>query len=259
MPNVVEHLQPVELTAPPVTVHAWGKVGQLVDGVLEFVDLATAVCADGANGLAFGDPAEYGLYAPPGEPLVPLVAYWPHDKGKRATWLPDGRLPMGLDNPDNLRGHELIVQGRDAPAPGAYWSFTALQDRAYKELDARRYFDSAAVPGVVLPGHQLAEHGIDLGDMVLVTHTDKHGVTRSIWCQIYDIGPGHKFEVSLEACRQLGINSCARNGGAEDGTRAKILPGSRALNAENGRVVPWQRADLRGFAARADAYLGRTP
>lgn len=240
-----------------MAVRAWGKVGQIIDGVLEFTDLATAVCADGANGSPKVNPAEYGLYAPPGELLVPLVAYWPHDKGKRATWLPDGRFPMGLDNPDNLRGHELIVQGRNAPAPGAYWSFTALQNPAYKELDARRYFDSAAVPGVVLPGHQLAEAGVGLGDMVLVTHTDKHGVTRSVWCQIYDVGPGHKFEVSVDACRQLGIDSCARNGGAPGGTSAKFLAGSRALNAENGRVVPWQRADLRKVAARADAYIGK--
>lgn len=98
---------------------------------------------------------------------VPLVAYNRGDLGPRSLWAPEGRLPYGMNAQENgLRiichltgkvvGYRCFgVQGDDDPAPGAYLSTTSLTGRRYTLADPRRYIDSAALPGWVLPGHDM--------------------------------------------------------------------------------------------------------
>lgn len=205
-------------------------------------DLPLSVCADGANGLTRATPArarELGLYVPPGAIELPMAAYHPDDRGSRLAWLPKGRGAMGLDAPENGVSRRTggivgwltspagvpFVQTERDPAPGYYLSTTAFQDPSYPEADAHRYFDSAGAPGWVLPGHDLAKHGVELGDLAYV---ELGGV--GIWCQAFDSGnSGHLLEISVDACHRLGLRDCARNGGATGGASITILPGSGRL------------------------------
>ena len=63
-----------------------------------------------------------------------------------------------------------------------------------------------------------------------------------------------KLEISVEACTQLGIPNCARRGGAVDGLSITILPGSRRLTAEGGKVRPWSVRDAEEVSERADEW-----
>lgn len=203
-------------------------------------DLGVSVCADGANGLTRGTPSrahELGLHIPPGHLTIPLAAYHPSDRRARSAWLPPGRGPLGLDAPENgLDEHgrpvgwlvredspDGYLQPLGAPAPGYYVSTTALQDHRWRETDPRRYFDAAALPGFVLPGHDLDPYRVHLGDVALV----QWGPYR-IWAQAFDVGPaGRMLELSVAACSALGIPDCARSGGVPGGVDITILPGSR--------------------------------
>ena len=80
------------------------------------------------------------------------------------------------------------------------------------------------------------------------------GVT--IWAQAYDIGPAdsERVEISVEACRQLGIPSCARSGGTVDGVDVVVLPGSRRMVAADGKVRPWTVRDAEEVSERADEW-----
>jgi hypothetical protein len=165
---------------------------------------------------------------------VPLVAYHPDDEGPCSKWKGGRTKPKGLDAPENLTGPRVVQTG--GPGAGSYLTETALINPSYGEGDPRRYFDSTQVCGWVLPGSTLRALGIGLGDLAAITYK---GVT--VWAQAYDVGPEHseKLEISVEACRQLGIPDDARNGGVSDGVDIVILKGSRRLAAHEGKVRPW--------------------
>jgi hypothetical protein len=77
---------------------------------------------------------------------------------------------------------------------------------------------------------------VALGDLAVLEYEG-----RRVVAQAYDIGPtdSERVEISVEACRQLGIPSCARSGGTADGVDVVVLPGSRRMVAEDGKVRPW--------------------
>ena len=232
---------------------AWGQVPDIHEDVIRVSNLGIAVCADGANGLRSVTAEEArarGLHVEPGQELVPLVAYHPDDEGPRRLWK-DHTEPKGLDAPENMTGVKVIQL--DGPGVGAYLSETALVDGRYPEGDPRRYFDSSQVAGWVIPGTMLRDRGVGLGDLASITYK---GIT--IWAQAYDVGPqrSEKLEISVEACRQLGIDDCARNGGVPDGVTITILAGSRHFAAQEGKIRPWTRESAAAIAELAHAYLG---
>ena len=225
-------------------------------------DLPVSVCADGANGLTRGTllrARELGLHIPPGAASVPLAAYHPSDRGPRHRWQPPGRKPLGLDAPENgldragapvgwlVRGDspDGYLQPAGAPAPGYYVSTTALQDPKWRDTDPRRYFDAAALPGFVLPGHDLDPYRVQLGDYALV----QFGPYR-IWAQAFDRGPaGKMLELSVAACQALGIPDCARSGGIKGGVSITILPGSRKMSGPVTKPQPIDEINRAGIAA----------
>lgn len=211
------------------------------------------MCADGANGLksiSIIEARARGIYVEPGQFEVPLVAYHPGDEGPRRLW--NHTEPKGLDAPENMTGPKLLQM--TGPGAGAYLSQTALVDARYRETDPRRYFDSAAVPGWVIPRGAFAGQDVALGDLASLSYG---GVT--VWAQAYDIGPAdsERVEISVEACRQLGIPSCARSGGTVDGLSITILPGSRRLTAEGGKVQPWTVDNVARISEMAEMYLSQ--
>jgi len=218
-------------------------------------NLGSAVCADGANGLTVISSIEArarGIYVEPGQFEVPLVAYHPADAGSRMTWAPPGRDPIGLDAPENMTGPRMLQM--TGPGAGAYLSQTALVDGRYGERDPRRYFDSSAVPGWVIPRGAFAGLDVGLGDLAMLEYEG-----RRVVAQAYDVGPerSEKLEISVEACAQLGIPNCARKGGAVDGLSITILPGSRRLTAEGGKVQPWTVDNVARISEMAEAYVGQ--
>ncbi len=232
---------------------AWGQVPDIHEDVIRVSNLGIAVCADGANGLRSVTAEEArarGLHVERGQEHVPLVAYHPDDEGPRRLWK-DHTEPKGLDAPENMTGVKVIQL--DGPGAGAYLSETALVDGRYPEGDPRRYFDSSQVAGWVIPGTMLRDRGVGLGDLASITYK---GIT--IWAQAYDVGPqrSEKLEISVEACRQLGIDDCARNGGVPDGVTITILAGSRHFAAQEGKIRPWTRESAAAIAELAHAYLG---
>jgi len=234
---------------------SWADLITEESGTLRVQNLGAAVCADGANGLTVISSTEArkrGLYVQPGDFEVPLVAYHPADMGARSGWQPPGRDPIGLDAPENMTGPRMLQM--TGPGAGAYLSKTALADARYKETDARRYFDSAAVPGWVIPRGAFAGQDVALGDLASLSYG---GVT--IWAQAYDIGPAdsERVEISVEACRMLGIKSCARSGGSADGVDVVVLPGSRRMIAEDGKVRPWTVRDADEVLERAEELVSK--
>ena len=228
-------------------------------GTLRAQNLGAAVCADGANGLRVISSIEArarGIYVEPGyDPerhMIPLVAYHPADSGSRMTWAPPGRDPIGLDAPENMTGPRILQM--TGPGAGAYLSQTALLDGRFGERDPRRYFDSSAVPGWVIPRGAFAGTDVGLGDLAELSYEG-----RTVWAQAYDVGPAdsQKLEISVEACTQLGIPNCARKGGAADGLSITILPGSRRLTAEGGKVRPWTVDNVGRISEMAEAYAGQ--
>jgi hypothetical protein len=209
-------------------------------GRIVLSDLPVKVDADGANGITVvsAEVAEkLGLYVPLGAASVRLVAYQPADRGPRARWEPPGRGALGLDAPENgldkegqpvgwlAIGGRDVLQGPEDPVPGAYLSVTALQDGRYPLADPRRYFDSAGSPGWVLPGRDLHELGVRIGDLALVEYEGLE-----LWVQGSDEGsPGDLLELSVAACLCLGISADARKGGSKGGARITIYPGSAHL------------------------------
>ncbi len=234
---------------------SWADQVTEESGTLRAQNLGAAVCADGANGLTSISSItarERGIYVPLGQFEVPLVAYHPADAGSRMTWAPAGRDPIGLDAPENMTGPRILQM--TGPGAGAYLSQTALVDGRFGERDPRRYFDSAAVPGWVIPRGAFAGTDVGLGDLAELSYEG-----RTVWAQAYDVGPADsvKLEISVEACTQLGIPNCARKGGAPDGLSITILPGSRRLTADGGKVRPWTVDNVGRISEMAEAYAGR--
>ena len=234
---------------------SWADQVTEESSTLRAQNLGAAVCADGANGLRTISSIEArarGIYVELGQLEVPLVAYHPADAGSRMTWAPDGRDPIGLDAPENMTGPRILQM--TGPGAGAYLSQTALVDGRYGQHDSRRYFDSSAVPGWVIPRGAFAGTDVGLGDLAELSYEG-----RTVWAQAYDVGPADsaKLEISVEACTQLGIPNCARKGGAVDGLSITILPGSRRLTAEGGKVRPWTVDNVARISEMAEAYAGR--
>lgn len=276
MPDLARDIEPL---ADPVLVQV-GELGGhviLADRAEEPLwlvlrDLGVSVCADGANGLTRGTPArarELGLHIEPARNSVPLAAYHPSDRGPRGGWLPAGRKPLGLDAPENGLGRDGrpvgwlttrdapagYIQPEGAPAPGYYVSTTALFDGVRREHDPRRYFDSAALPGFVLPGRDLDPYRVQLGDLALV----QWGPYK-IWAQAFDIGPaGRMLELSVQACHALGIPDCARSGGVPSGVDITILPGSRRWFGRPPRPESLDEINRVGIAAARAVGLQTGP
>ena len=238
---------------------SWADQALTAEGTIRAQNLGVAVCADGTNGLtsvSIDEARRRGIYVDtghdPNQNTVPLVAYHPGDWGARSSWQPPGRAPIGLDAPENMTGPR-ILQMTD-PGAGAYLSQTALVDGRYGQHDSRRYFDSSAVPGWVIPRGAFAGTDVGLGDLAELSYEG-----RTVWAQAYDVGPAdsQKLEISVEACTQLGIPNCARKGGAVDGLSITILPGSRRLTAEGGKVRPWTVDNVGRISEMAEAYLGQ--
>jgi len=234
---------------------SWADQVTEESGTLRAQNLGAAVCADGANGLKSISSIEArarGIYVEPGQFEVPLVAYHPADAGSRMTWAPVGRDPIGLDAPENMTGQRILQM--TGPGAGAYLSQTALVDGRYGERDPRRYFDSSAVPGWVIPRGAFAGLGVALGDLAVLEYEG-----RRVVAQAYDVGPADsaKLEISVEACTQLGIPNCARRGGTSDGLSITILPGSRQWTAEDGKVRPWTVDNVARISEMAEAYLSQ--
>lgn len=234
---------------------SWADLLTEESGTLRAQNLGAAVCADGANGLKSISSIEAracGIYVEPGQFEVPLVAYHPADFGSRMTWAPPGRDPIGLDAPENMTGPRVLQM--TGPGAGAYLSQTALVDGRYGERDPRRYFDSSAVPGWVIPRGAFAGLGVALGDLAVLEYEG-----RKVVAQAYDVGPADsaKLEISVEACAQLGIPNCARRGGTSDGLSITILPGSRQWAAEDGKVRPWTVDNVARISEMAEAQIGR--
>ena len=234
---------------------SWADQARTANGTIRAQNLGAAVCADGANGLnsiSSITARERGIYVPLGQFEVPLVAYHPADAGSRMTWAPPGRDPIGLDAPENMTGPRILQM--TGPGAGAYLSQTALVDGRYGQHDSRRYFDSSAVPGWVIPRGAFAGTDVGLGDLAELSYEG-----RTVWAQAYDVGPADsvKLEISVEACTQLGIPNCARKGGVPDGLSITILPGSRRLTAEGGKVRPWTVDNVARISEMAEAYLGQ--
>lgn len=234
---------------------SWSDQVTEESGTLRAQNLGAAVCADGANGLKSISSIEArarGIYVEPGQFEVPLVAYHPADLGSRMTWAPPGRDPIGLDAPENMAGPRILQM--TGPGAGAYLSQTALVDGRYGQHDSRRYFDSSAVPGWVIPRGAFAGTDVGLGDLAELSYEG-----RTVWAQAYDVGPADsvKLEISVEACTQLGIPNCARKGGVPDGLSITILPGSRRLTAEGGKVRPWTVDNVARISEMAEAYAGQ--
>ena len=233
----------------------WADQATEESGTLRAQNLGAAVCADGANGLKSISSIEArsrGIYVEPGQFEVPLVAYHPADSGSPMTWAPAGRDPIGLDAPENMTGPRVLQL--TGPGAGAYLTKTALVNPGYGERDARRYFDSSAVPGWVIPRGAFSGTDVGLGDLAELSYEG-----RTVWAQAYDVGPADsvKLEISVEACTQLGIPNCARKGGALDGLSITILPGSRRLTAEGGKVRPWTVDNVERISEMAGAYAGQ--
>lgn len=234
---------------------SWADLITEESGTIRAQNLGAAVCADGANGMKSISSMEArtrGIYVEPGDFEVPLVAYHPADMGARSSWQPPGRDPIGLDAPENMTGPKLLQM--TGPGAGAYLSQTALVDGRYGERDPRRYFDSSAVPGWVIPRGAFAGTDVGLGDLAVLEYEG-----RKVVAQAYDVGPADsaKLEISVEACTQLGIPNCARRGGASDGLSITILPGSRHLTAEDGKVRPWTADNVARISEMADAQMGK--
>ena len=234
---------------------SWADQVTEESGTLRAQNLGAAVCADGANGLKSISSIEArarGIYVEPGQFEVPLVAYHPADSGSRMTWAPAGRDPIGLDAPENMTGPRILQM--TGPGAGAYLSQTALVDGRFGERDPRRYFDSSAVPGWVIPRGAFAGTDVGLGDLAMLEYEG-----RRVVAQAYDVGPerSEKLEISVEACTQLGIPNCARKGGAVDGLSITILPGSRRLTAEGGKVRPWTVDNVARISEMAEAYVSQ--
>ena len=156
---------------------SWADQATEESGTLRAQNLGAAVCADGANGLRVISSIEAsarGIYVEPGQFEVPLVAYHPADLGPRMTWAPAGRDPIGLDAPENMTGPRILQM--TGPGAGAYLSQTALIDGRYSERDPRRCFDSAAVPGWVIPRGAFAGTDVGLGDLAELSYEG-----RTVW------------------------------------------------------------------------------
>ena len=231
----------------------WTVFTIVEDGTIRGRNLGAAVCADGANGLTVISSTEArkrGLYVQPGDFEVPLVAYHPADMGARSSWQPPGRAPIGLDAPENMTGPKLLQM--TGPGAGSYLSKTALVHPGYREGDARRYFDSAAVPGWVIPRGAFAGQDVALGDLAIIASEDPETQEEiRVVAMAYDVGPAdsERLEMSVKACEMLKIPNCARSGGTKSGVSITVLPGSRRLVAEDGKVRPWSAREAEDWAA----------
>jgi hypothetical protein len=113
------------------------------------------------------------------------------------------------------------VQSADDPFPGFFISCTALSDRSKSRTDPTRYVDASRIPYVVLPGDVARKTGARLGDMAVVFNLRNGRSSYAIFADIGTMGEG-----SVALARNLGIREDARDGGARQGIRYLVFPGS---------------------------------
>jgi hypothetical protein len=131
--------------------------------------------------------------------------------GQPGHW--DGVVQDEFGNP--------YVQTADDPFPGFYISCTALSDRNKSRIDPTRYVDASKIPYVVLPGDVARNAGARLGDLAVVFNQRNGKFSYAIFGDIGTMGEG-----SVALARNLGISEDARNGGARQGIRYLVFPGS---------------------------------
>lgn len=128
------------------------------------------------------------------------------------------------------------VQGPNDPFPGFYVSCTSLSDRTKSRIDPTRYVDASKIPYVVLPGGLARQAGARLGDLAIVFNTRNGKSSYAIFADIGTMGEG-----SVALARNLGIRDDARNGGARQGIRYLVFPGSG-----NGQPMPIDEINAEG-------------
>lgn len=261
----------------------WGSEVELDQGRpprwLRVLSTGASIDCDGANGFVRVSAAEgrrRGLFVPDGAADIPLVAYDRRDLGPRSLWSHD--LPYGMDAPENglrvlrdLSGKVIgyrcfgvaagpdgqpLVQGPSDPAPGAFVSTTSLVDPRWPPGSPRRSFDSSALGGWVLPGHDLDGYA-RIGDLALLTYQG-----RSVWAQCFDSGNSgsDRCEISVRAADALGIPNGGRDGGVASGLRVLVLLGSRSTYGALRPLSSHTEIQVAGArAARAAGFTGDIP
>ncbi len=107
----------------------------------------------------------------------------------------------------------LLVQGRNDPAPGYYISRTALSDCTKPVNDQTRYLDATVIPYIALPARYMM--GAKIGDICAVINTTNKKISYAI---VGDIEPSNSLGIgSMALAEKLGIASSPKNGGVEDG------------------------------------------
>ncbi len=149
-------------------------------------------------------------------------AYGPHDKGLDLTVHARGRKGWAGVLSDE-RGQP-VLQKR-GPYRGYYVSTTSLVDASTRrDADPRKYVDARKIPYIVLPLEVARRFGIRLGDFAVVSNQSNGRFAYAIYA---DVGPAEKLgEGSMALAKALGLPSNPRAGGAEDGVRFLVFPGS---------------------------------
>lgn len=155
------------------------------------------VDADGANGQAGGKPA-----------------YMVNDKG--SEYLANGGMKMsgGRVVFSQSWGRDIVIVGPDNQPMvfpgGIIASKTWYRWRNKGVADPEAYVDSETVPYIVVPQLIIqGTEGVVRGCKARVSYQGK-----SVDCVVADKGPRSKIgELSIAACRAIGINGSPRNGG----------------------------------------------
>jgi len=149
-------------------------------------------------------------------------AYGPHDKGLDLTVHARSRNGWAGVLVDH-RGQP-VVQKR-GPYRGYYVSTTSLVDaNARRDADPRKYVDARKIPYIVLPLEVARRFGIRLGDLAVVSNQNNGRFAYALYA---DVGPSGKLgEGSIALAKTLGLPANPRAGGAEDGIRFLVFPGS---------------------------------
>ncbi len=149
-------------------------------------------------------------------------AYGPHDKGLDLTV--HARSQNGWAGVLVDQRGQPVLQKR-GPYRGYYVSTTSLEDASTSRAsDPRKYVDARKIPYIVLPLEVTRRFGVRLGDLAVVSNQNNGRLAYAIFA---DVGPSGKLgEGSMALAKALVLPSSPRNGGAEDGIRFLVFPGS---------------------------------
>jgi len=145
-------------------------------------------------------------------------AYGPHDKGLdfTANAKRGGKFMSVATGADGAP----VIQ-RSGRFKGFYVSTTSLRNAAGSVSSPGAYVNAAKIPYVVLPPEFMAQFGITLGDLALVTNL-KNG--KSSFAIFADVGPHGKIgEGSIALAHALGLDDNPRHGGTGDPSIAYLV------------------------------------